>query len=102
MVIFHSFLYVYQRVVHIAIIMFFTIWRFGGVLFVTGCVPQCISQDWGSMIGEITLGEAEFFSDLWRTATDPNWGKDPGLNLDLMGLKEIFHGILSDFNGICI
>ena len=54
------------------------------------------------MIGEITLGEAEFFRDLWRTATDPNWGKDPGLNLDLMGLKDIFHGILSDLNGICI
>ena len=37
-------------------------------------------QDWGSMVGEITLGEAEFFSDLWRTATDPNWGKDLGLS----------------------
>ena len=54
------------------------------------CETQCISQDWGSMIGEITLGEAEFFSDLWRTATDPNWGKDPGLN---MGHE---HGIEGD------
>lgn len=48
--------------------------------------------DWGSMIGEITLGEAEFFSDLWRTATDPNWGKDhdPSNPEGVLGLASEF------------
>eukprot|EP00435_Cladocopium_sp_Y103_P036178 s2976_g9.t1 len=48
--------------------------------------------EWGSMIGEITLGEAEFFSDLWRTATDPNWGKDhdPSNPEGVLGLASEF------------
>ena len=62
------------------------IWSFSLKCPQTSSFRCFFPQDWGSMIGEITMGEAEFFSDLWRTSTDPNWGKD--LGLDIGG----FHG----------
>eukprot|EP00438_Fugacium_kawagutii_P008925 Skav211419 [mRNA] locus=scaffold1608:190231:193294:+ [translate_table: standard] len=37
--------------------------------------PKVEGQEWGSMIGDITMGDTEFFSDLWRSPADPNWGK---------------------------
>ena len=35
------------------------------------------AKDWGSMIGAIKMGDAEFLSDVWRSPLDPNWGKEP-------------------------
>lgn len=42
------------------------------------------------MIGEVKMGKSEFFSDLWRTSTDPNWAKehDPSNPEAVLGLAS--------------
>ncbi|CAK9112474.1 unnamed protein product [Durusdinium trenchii] len=44
------------------------------------------------MIGEVKMGKSEFFSDLWRTSTDPNWAKehDPSNPEAVLGLASEF------------